>query len=119
MCEVSNYSKDAVTTQARYLDEFDVFIRQKLAVEIVKKIQSQCTHFLSERVSSRKPFGLPTNYIPTQSGVPCWYIQRIGRKFALAADVDDSRGLLGKWKFLVPKAPIAGQTDFTRQVGFY
>ena len=24
-----------------------------------------------------------------------------------------------KWKLLVPKAPIAGQTDFTKPVGFY
>ena len=27
--------------------------------------------------------------------------------------------MLDKWKFLVPKAPIAGQTDFTKPVGFY
>ena len=26
---------------------------------------------------------------------------------------------LDKWKFLAPKAPIAGQTDFSKPVGFY
>ncbi len=26
---------------------------------------------------------------------------------------------MNKWKFLAPKAPIAGQTDFTKPVGFY
>lgn len=118
-CEVVNFSKTALSSQMRYLDENEVFIRQNLAVEIVKKIQSQNNHFLSERVSSRKPFGLPTNYAPLESGVPCWFIQKIGLKYANRSDVDDSRGYLSKWKFLVPKAPIAGQTDFTKPVGFY
>ena len=119
MCEVTNFSKTKPSSQMRYLDENEVFIRQNLAVEIVKKVQSQNQHFLSDRVSSRKPFGLPTNYAPRESGVPCWFIQRIGLKFANKSDVDDSRGYLSKWKFLVPKAPIAGQTDFTKPVGFY
>ena len=119
MCEVTNFSKTKPSSQMRYLDENEVFIRQNLAVEIVKRVQSQNRHFLSDRVSSRKPFGLPTNYMPRESGVPCWFIQRIGLKFADRYDVDDSRGYLAKWKFLVPKAPIAGQTDFTKPVGFY
>lgn len=119
MCEVTNFSKTKPSSQMRYLDENEVFIRQNLAVEIVKKVQSQNRHFLSDRVSSRKPFGLPTNYVPRESGVPCWFIQRIGLKFADKSDIDDSRGYLAKWKFLVPKAPIAGQTDFTKPVGFY
>ncbi len=119
MCEVVNFSKTSPSSQMRFLDENEVFIRQNLAVEIVKKIQSQNRVFLNDRVSSRKPFGLPTNYLPRESGVPCWFIQRIGLKYASRSDVDDSRGYLSKWKFLVPKAPIAGQTDFTKPVGFY
>jgi site-specific DNA-methyltransferase (adenine-specific) len=74
---------------------------------------------LSSVVSSRKPFGLPTNYSPKKSGIPCWFIQKIGLKYASKSDVIDDIKLLDKWKFLVPKAPIAGQTDFSRPVGFY
>ena len=118
-CEVTNFDSENPNTTERYLDEYETFIRQNLAVEIVKKITGQYTAFLSDRVSSRKPFGLPTNYIPKESGVPCWFIQRIGLKCADAQDVDDSRGYLNKWKLLAPKAPIAGQTDFTKPVGFY
>jgi len=119
ICEVVNYSKDVPSSKSRYLDEYETFIRQNLAVDIVKKVTSQSAHFLSERVSSRKPFGLPTNYTPLNGGVPCWFIQRIGLKYADKADIDDSKGYLNKWKLLVPKAPIAGQTDFTKPVGFY
>lgn len=119
MCEVTNFSKETPLTTMRYLDENEIFIRQNLAVEIVKKVCSQESKFLSDRVSSRKPFGLPTNYIPKDKGVPCWFIQKIGRKYAYAEDIDNSKGYLEKWKLLVPKAPIAGQTDFTKPVGFY
>lgn len=118
-CEVTNYGTEAYSVATRYLDEYETFIRQNLAVDIVKKVYSQCDKFLSDKVSSRKPFGLPTNYPPQDIGVPCWFIQKIGRRYAAKKDVDDSRGYLNKWKLLAPKAPIAGQTDFTKPVGFY
>lgn len=119
MCEVVNFSRDNPSTMMRYLDENETFIRQNMAVEIVKKVQAQNKRFLSSRVSARKPFGLATNYPPKDKGIPCQFIQRIGLKYAYTTDVDDSHGYLNKWKLLVPKAPIAGQTDFTKPVGFY
>lgn len=121
ICEVVNFNQNTPTCVNRYLDENEIFIRQNLAVEIVRKIQENATEkrTLSDRVSSRKPFGLPTNYTPCASGVPCWFIQKIGLKFANSRDVDNSKGYLHKWKLLVPKAPIAGQTDFSKPVGFY
>ena len=119
MCEVVNFNRENPSTMMRYLDENEIFIRQNMAVEIVKKVQSQNKRFLSSRVSARKPFGLPTNYVAKDKGIPCWFIQRIGLKYAYTVDVDDSHAYLNKWKLLVPKAPIAGQTDFTKPVGFY
>ena len=74
---------------------------------------------LSEVVSSRKPFGLPTNYAPKNSGVPCWFIQKIGLRYASRNDISDENLLLDKWKLLVPPAPIAVQTNFSKPVGFY
>jgi len=118
ICEVKNCSNNP-SVASRYLDEYETFIRENLAVDIVKKVHKQYDVFLNERVSSRKPFGLPTNYIPRDRGVPCWFIQRIGRKYADPKDVDDTNGYLNKWKLLAPKAPIAGQTDFSKPVGFY
>ena len=118
-CTVTNFSKTNPISQSRYLNEYNVFIRQNLAVDIVKKITSKYKNFLSERVSSRKPFGLATNYIPQDNGIPCWFIQRIGLKFANSKDVNNQRGYLDKWKLLLPKAPIAGQTDFSKPVAFY
>ena len=119
MCEVVNFSKDKPISMMRYLDENETFIRQNMAVEIVKKISAQHTEFLSRRVSAGKPFGLPSNYAPLSSGIPCYFVQRIGLKYANKADVTDSKGYLNKWKFLIPAAPIAGQTDFSKPVRFF
>ena len=119
MCEVVNYNKDNSNASVRALDEYEIFIRQNMAVEIVKKVQSKSNAFLDKRVSARKPFGIPSNYQPQENGIPCWYIQKIGLKYARPIDVTDSKKYLSKWKFLIPAAPIAGQTDFTKPVAFF
>ena len=119
-CEVINKTLEHESGMVRDLDEYPIFIRQNLALGIVRKVQKHCkAGTLSDIVSSRKPFGIPTNYKPKTEGIPCWFIQRIGFKFANPSDIEDSKGYLNKWKLLVPKAPIAGQTDFSKPVGFY
>jgi len=117
-CEVFNFG--STESLKRPLNEFDTFIRQNLAIEIVKKVRRNCgtKKFLNGRVSARKPFGLDTTYQPREKGVPCYFIQKIGKKYADPADLID-KGYTGKWKFLAPMAPIAGQTDFSSAVGFY
>ena len=85
----------------------------------MQKVREKNNKWLDSRVSSRKPFGLPTNYKPNKEGIPCWFIQKIGLQYAKSVDIVDSNNLLNKWKLLLPKAPIAGQTDFSKPVGFY
>ena len=119
LCTVKSVFNGNIMTSERNLNEYDIFVRDNKAVKIIEKINAKYTKTIEGRASSRKPFGLPTNYVPKSSGIPCWFIQKIGRKFANEKDVDDSNKLLDKWKLLAPKAPIAGQTDFTKPVGFY
>ena len=122
LCEVTNFYNGVGVASKRKLDEFSTFVRHSRSISIIRKVLAKSENSgrrLSDVVSSRKPFGLPTNYAPKNSGVPCWFIQRIGLKFASKSDVIDDKGLLNKWKLLIPKAPIAGQTDFSKPVGFY
>lgn len=121
ICKVTNHSGKNTSTVERYLDEYDTFIRSNQAVEIVKKVKElhKSGKFLNERISVRLPFGIATTYLPKESGIPCHFTQRLGIKFVDKNDVTDSLKILDKWKFLVPKAPIAGQTDFSKPVGFY
>ena len=62
---------------------------------------------------------MPTNYKPLKSGIPCRFIQKIGLKYAKEGDVVDAKRILNKWKILIPKAPIAGQTDLSKPIRFY
>ena len=119
-CQVTNKSLDSEITNERVLNEFDIFIRSNQALSIVHKVlNAHDGIYLDSVVSPRKPFGLPTNYPPKENGVPCQFIQRIGLKYADKKDVSDPFDLLNKWKFIAPKAPIAGQTDFSKPVSFY
>lgn len=56
---------------ARYLDTYDIFVRRNEAVPILEKVKAQGGNTLDGRVSSRKPFGLPTNFKgkPSRSGL--------------------------------------------------
>ena len=122
-CEVVNFNKNERISSIRKLNEFQIFIRRKEAISIIKKVQKwkneNNAESLSQVVSPRKPFGLPTNYKPTNSGVQCYFIKKIGKKYARKSDIKIGHDLIDKWKVLLPKAPIAGQTDFSKPVKFY
>ena len=47
---------------ARHLDSFDVLVRRNEAVPILEKVQAAGETTIAGRVSSRKPFGLATNF---------------------------------------------------------
>lgn len=120
-CEVTNIINGSKYTELRKLDEYNTFIRFNQALPIVRKIWEieKDKQSLENVVSPQKPFGLPTNYKPKESGIPCWFIQKIGKKFANGQDISDDNNLLNKWKLIVPRSPIAGQTDFTKPIAFY
>lgn len=46
----------------RYLDAYDVLVRRNEAVSILEKVTEKGESTLENRVSSRKPFGLATNF---------------------------------------------------------
>lgn len=120
-CEITNRSSEHDDIQeTRDLDEYKVFIRSNQAIHIVRKVLAKHSgKFMSETVSPSKPFGLRTFYKPIEKGIPCQFIQKIGLKYADPEDVTDALGILDKWKFIAPRSPIAGQTDFSKPVGFY
>ena len=119
-CEIINRNAKNENKKVRSLSEFPIFIRSNMSINLVHKILDfHKGSFLSDRISSRLPFGIQTTYKPVTNGIPCHFTQKTGIKNVNPADVSDSFKLLDKWKFLIPKAPIAGQTDFTKPVAFY
>ncbi|MBQ3343477.1 MAG: Eco57I restriction-modification methylase domain-containing protein [Kiritimatiellae bacterium] len=49
-------------SDTRFLDEFDVLVRRNEAVPILRKVCGREEQKMDEEVSSRKPFGFPTNF---------------------------------------------------------
>lgn len=122
LCEVTNFINGECVKSNRSLNEFPILIRHSKAIPIIRKVLAKKENggkLLVDIVSPSKPFGMRTFYKPQSKGTPCWFIQKIGLKYAKTEDVIDSYNLLNKWKLLLPAAPIAGQTDFSKPIGFY
>jgi site-specific DNA-methyltransferase (adenine-specific) len=90
---------------ARYLDAYDILVRRNEAVPILDKIRAKKEPTLDERVSSRKPFGLATNFKgkPSAAGlkkpVKLFENQRVGwiERKAIAVNPD----WIDEWKVLM------------------
>ena len=121
LCEITNQYEGRAISSERSLNEFDIFIRHTQAVPIIRKIHAAelPKHFLNEIVSASKPFGLRGNHKPSTKGILCHYSQRQGILKVKEDDINDKYKIKNKYKLLIPKAPIAGQTDFSKPVGFY
>lgn len=122
ICEVTNFSDGHVKKSERALNEFPIFIRNGKAIPIIRKVlgKKECGgKNLSEVVSPSRPFGIRGHHAPSKKGVPCYFTQKQGLLCVKSEELSDRDNLLDKYKFLVPRAPIAGQTDFTKPVGFY
>ena len=69
LCEVTNITGNMPSVVSeRRLDEFPAFVRHSAAIPIIRKVLAHNEPRMSGRVSSRKPFGLPTNARPEKTG---------------------------------------------------
>jgi site-specific DNA-methyltransferase (adenine-specific) len=67
-CEIINIHREKEIRSSRPLNEFKTLVRFGTAVEVIKKIRVYKEEDMSNKVSSRKPFGLSTNIRPTKKG---------------------------------------------------
>lgn len=67
-CTVANINNNEQVVSVRSLNEFQTFIRHGRAVPIIRKILAMNEKRMNEQVTSRKPFGLPTNARPMDHG---------------------------------------------------
>lgn len=121
LCEVTNFINGKETKSERVLNEFPIFIRHSKAIPIIRKVLAKGTNGrnLSDVVSPSKPFGVRGHHTPSKTGIPCYFTQKQGLLYVKKEELSDNYNLLNKYKLLIPRAPIAGQTDFSKPVGFY
>ena len=111
-CEVTNIHNDERVVSIRPLNEFQTLIRHGQAVPIIRKVLSKHEISMSVQVTSRKPFGLPTNARPMKEGD---LILRWNKGEGLYSRKEISVGvrMINQWKVITSKVSYdhAGQPD--------
>lgn len=103
----------------RFLNEHDLILRENESCAILDKVKSVATNYMNSVVSASKPYGFRADTTQTDTGVPCWFKKSIGLSFVDESIVTNPRNDMHKWKVLAPRAPIAGQTDFTKPISIF
>ncbi len=100
----------------RSLNEFDVFVRDARAIEILHKVIRKKERTLDEIVSGDTPFGLASNYRPLREGTKeageiKLHAVKSGRRLEAWIQRDaitKNVGLIDAWKVLIPEAGSDG-----------
>jgi site-specific DNA-methyltransferase (adenine-specific) len=98
-CEVTSVNGSSRDVTERRLDEFSTFVRHSAAVPIIRKVLAHGERRMSEQVSSRKPFGLPTNARPERVGDLTLRWEKGDGPFP-RAKIDVGTDLIDKWKVI-------------------
>ncbi|MBQ8529555.1 MAG: Eco57I restriction-modification methylase domain-containing protein [Parabacteroides sp.] len=118
LCSVYTHNNNTITSfMERPLLEknCDIFIRHNQAITILKKIQIKKEASFSSIVSSRKPFGFPTDYKkytndPFPESVKIYALKKQG--YIHKNLITKNKEWINQYKILIPKAIGAG--DMTK-----
>lgn len=110
-CEVVNMKdSDIVSTDFRALNEYDVFVRDNIAIKIIRKVKTLSKHFIDEIVYSRNCFDLyskETGHATYQQG-DCVLHSLNGKSYIERYKVSDRDKLVDKYKVIMTKAMSGG-----------
>jgi site-specific DNA-methyltransferase (adenine-specific) len=116
-CEVTVVRGGEEQTSTRQLDEFDIFVRDPRAVQILQKVLQVGEDSITEILTADTPFGLATNFEGFHSrkgekDVSLHYVRGGKRSVGYVRRdlITKNNDLINRWKVLVPKAHGGGQT---------
>ncbi|MDY3351118.1 Eco57I restriction-modification methylase domain-containing protein [Riemerella anatipestifer] len=116
-CLIKTYEEGKVISEMKRPltePEADIFIRYNGAVSIFRKVKKYNEKSFSEVVSSRKPFGLATNFKgnnnPYKNTDNVTLYQTKGIGYIKRADVPQNRHWIDEHKIIVPKAIGSGNS---------
>ena len=112
---IINYKNNKIISSKKRNLKFkdqEVFVRYNQAINILEKIEKFKEEKFSNIVSSRKPYGLPTNFSGfknTQSSTYDIMLYRFGDNgYINSNQVETNRDLINKYKVIVPYASPGG-----------
>lgn len=98
----------------RYLDEYDILVRDSRALPILKKVLSKSESSITDILSVDKEFGWTSNFDgfskKDDGGIPLYYNRKGSRKcgWIQRSEVKKSPELIDTWKVMIPKAGSDG-----------
>lgn len=114
-CDVTVVRGKEETSSSRQLDEFDVFVRDPIAVGILRKVLKAGEQSISNILTADTPFGIATNFDgfheKKKSGDVALNYVRSGKRnigFVQRNTITKNVTLIEKWKVLVPEAGSDG-----------
>ena len=114
-CDVTVVRGDEKTSSSRQLDEFDVFVRNPIAVGILRKVLKAGEQPITDILTADTPFGIATNFDgfheKKKSGDVALHYVRSGKRaigFVPRNTITKNATLIDKWKVLVPEAGSDG-----------
>lgn len=114
-CDVITVVNGERYKDTRKLNEYETFIRDKRIIDIINKVHDETLPSLSQKVYSRKPFGLRSfdTGFPAKPGRDICLFGSDGISYLEPAQVPQNLHLAPKWKVIMSKASAehAGQTD--------
>lgn len=114
-CDVITVVNGERYKDTRKLNEYETFIRDKRIIDIINKVHNETLPSLSQKVYSRKPFGLRSfdTGFPAKPGRDICLFGSDGISYLEPDQVPQNLHLAPKWKVIMSKASAehAGQTD--------
>ncbi len=115
---ITHYKNNLVSSNRNLMyKKIDVFIRYNEAIVILDKVTNKTNKFFIDIVSSRKPFGLSTDYYKTnmykkdklkiKNSVMC-YAKNKDIGYVELSDIPSNHDCIDKWKVYIPRANNIG-----------
>ena len=109
-CEVKNIKSKTTTIDKRKLNEFDIFVRDNIAINIIRKVKRLSVKSFDEEVFSRNYFGLISgekgHSTETLNDVKMFSLN--GYSYIHKSKVSDKENVIKKYKVIMTKAMSGG-----------
>ncbi len=110
-CEVTISRSGDISSSKRKLNEFDVFVRDDVAVSVLRKILAFKEKSVTEILTADTPFGIATNFndfnSKQQKNDIALHLVKSGKRdlgYVKRSLISKNVHLIDKWKVLAPKA---------------
>ena len=102
-CKFSSITQNKISTRERILNEFEVFIRDNIGLDIIHKVINKTRKSMAEIVEPVSPFGLRSFTRGVEKSFPGSVVlmSSAGKSYISRNDVPKGQDIIDKWKVCV------------------